>query len=348
MRRVFLLAIASLMVGSLLLAAIPAKAANQIEVDVSPIYFLDGTGDSAAPPLGGYVPINCSGQASCAGTPNTTNNWRIDYGLTYHINRRWTFAYTHSNFDFSLGRIVTLGEINAKGQCLVGLTCFSLLSGSVNDRTDKLAFNYAAGHGLTLSAYYSSHERTNIEATSLTGSCFFNSVACPGGGSNPQSINSNSWSLGGTYAFGPHDKYQPPMFNLSANANYFPRPAGGNCTTPAIAEPACNSNGIPGYVGSGVVYGYGLTMFPFVTMGIRPGTIPFVGYESLPVWFHAENSPEVYNVIDGGLVQILPHNLSASFTYFKLQGRLSSDTIPPPDVVRSVTFLFKLSYALKF
>ncbi|HUA08906.1 MAG TPA: hypothetical protein VMA98_06495 [Candidatus Acidoferrales bacterium] len=346
MRRAILLAIAGLMVGSLLLVTpLAARAANQFEIDVSPIYFLDGTGDSNAPPPVGTLPFYCTGPGSCGNAPRTTNNWRIDYGLTYHINRRWAFAYTHSNFDFSLGRIVTI-------------TPFSILSGSVDDRTDKLALNYLAGHGLTLSAYYSSHQRSALEATSPYSICYFNSISCVGGSSNPSSIDSNSWSVGGTYAFGPHGKYQPPMFNASFNVNYFPRPT-FNCPEGALSAYVGCANAVGegleaptavGYstVGSSVVYGYGLTMFPFVTMGIRPGTIPFVGYESLPVFFHAEQTPEVYNVVDGGLLQILPHDLSASFTYFKLQGRYSSDTIPTPDVVRSVTFLFKLSYAIKF
>jgi len=337
MRRAIHVAIAGLMVASLLLSTpLAAAAANaKWEVDIAPIYFLDDTGDSSAPP-GNLFPIYCSGQAACAGTPHTTANLRLDYDLIYHFSQRWNFHYAHTNFDFSLGRIVTL----APGT--------SLLSGSVNDREDKLSLNYLAGHGLSLSGWYDSHQRTNIEATGLTGGCFFNSVACPGGGSNPSSINSNSWGVGGTYAFGPHATYQPPMFSAAFNINYFPRPAAGNCTDPAIAQPACYSGGINGYVGSGVVYGYGLTMFPFADTKIPPGSIPFIGYSSLPVWFHAENTPEVYNVIDGGIIQVLPHGLTASATYFKLQGRYSSDTIPPPDVVRSVTFLFKLNYALTF
>jgi hypothetical protein len=347
MRRAIHVAIAGLMVASLLLSTtlVAAAANTKWELDIAPIYFLDATGDSSAPPPPGTFPIYCSGQPGCAGTPHTTDNLRLDYDLVYHFSPRWNFHYAHTNFDFSLGRIVTL----APGT--------SLLSGSINDREDKLSLNYLAGHGLSLSGWYDSHERTNIEATSLTGGCFFNSVACPGGGSNPSSINSNSWGVGGTYAFGPHQRFQPPMFSAAFNINYFPRtsnpvPCPGQPGNPVGAipgyQPACGSGGIPGYVGSGVVYGYGLTMFPFADTHIPPGSIPFIGYESLPVWFHAENTPEVYNVMDGGIIQVLPHNLTLSATYFKLQGRYSSDTIPPPDVIRSATFLFKINYALTF
>jgi len=331
MRRAFHIAIAGLMLASLMLFTTRiAAAAQQWEIDISPIYFIDGTGDSSAPLPPGTFPLYCGSGPACSGTPRTTNDWKIDYGLTYHINKKWTFAYAHTNFDFSLGRIVTIAP-------------FSLLTGDITDREDKLSLNYALGHGLALSGDYDSHQRTSVAGLCL------NQEDC-GGASNPSSINSNSWGLGATYATGPHHPYQPPMFSFAFNANYFPRPSAGNCQDyPAVpSQPACFTGGIPGYVGSGVVYGYGVTMFPFADTDIRPGTIPFVGYSSLPVWFHAENTPEVYNVTDFGLLQILPHDLSASFTYFKLQGRYSSDTIPPPDVVRSVTFLFKLSYALKF
>ena len=159
------------------------------------------------------------------------------------------------------------------------------------------------------------------------------------------------WSGAKTYAFGPHTAYQPPMFKIGANMFYYARPAAGNCSNPAIAQPACNSNGINGYVGSGATFPWSVTFFPFSDFKptqIRPGTIPFIGYEDANVWFHAENTPETFNQVVAGLVQILPHGLSLSYTYVKLNGRPSSDTIPPPDTIRSAVSILKLTYDLHF
>jgi len=345
MRRPYQIALASFMLAAFtFLSTSVASAADHWDLDIAPVYFADTTGDSQSPPPAGSIPFYCSGLQTCSGTPKTTMNFRLNYGLTYSFNRKWSLAYTHDNFDFSLGRILTL----APGT--------SLISGSVNDRTDKIALNYAYGHGLTLTAYYASHQRSNIEATfpqfllppGAPAQCFFNSEQCPGNTSNPSSINSNLWALQGSYVFGPHLRYEPPMFKVSAEMDYYPRPNNANClgTNP---EPACNSNGIPGYRGSGVTFPYSLTFFPFSdTKFLPPGTIPFLGYENVQAWFHAENSPEAYNATIVGLVQILPHGLTFSYTYFKLQGRKSSDTIPPPDVVRSVVSIVKLSYGIKF
>jgi len=348
MRRMYQIAVAGLVLASFALMSTPAAmAAGNWELTVSPVYFLDTTGDSTTNPPPGYIPLQCpnnsqfggtplAGLSQCQGTPGKTSNLRLDYGLTYTFNKKWNVNYSHSNFDFSLGRIYSL----APGT--------SLLSGSVNDRTDQFTVNYNYGHGIALDAYYYSHQRISINGVSNPqGACFFNSEQCPGNISNPASINANAYGVGGTYSFGPHLPYEPPMFKLGLDAQYVPRPGNGNCGT-ATAQPACGSNGINGYVGSGWIIPYSITWFPLSTAHLPPGLIPFIGYQSLPVWFHAENSPEVYNVTDLGLIQILPHGFELSYVYFKLQGRTSSDTIPPPDVVRSVTSIFKLTYNLKF
>ncbi|MGA7572037.1 MAG: hypothetical protein WCC70_11505 [Candidatus Aquilonibacter sp.] len=339
MNRTTQVAMASLVLAALaFLTPSVASAAQKWDLNITPVYFLDNTGDSGAPPPPGTIPFYCpnGGPACPAGSPIRTQNLRLDYSLTYFLTPRWNLQYAHSNFDFSLGRILSI-------------TPLSILTGSINDRTDKGSLNYAAGHGLSLSAYYSSTQRVQIEATSGLGSpCYFNSEQCIGNTSNPASINSNLWGLGAAYTFGPHVAYQPPMFKVGFDINYYPRPASGNCAS-ANPQPACGSGGINGYVGSGAVYPWSITVFPFSDLHLlKPGTIPFFGYSDSSVWFHAENTPETYNVVDAGLVQILPHGLSLSYTYFKLNGRQSSDTIPPPDTIRSATSIFKLSYDLHF
>lgn len=348
MHRTAQVAIASLVLAALtFLTSATAQAAQQRwTVEIAPVFFQDNTGDSSAPPPPGTIPLYCTaGQPTCPnGNPQTTSNLRLDYSISYQINKRWSASYAHSTFDFSLGRITSIPTGFIPG------TNFSVLTGSIDDRTDQGTLTYAAGHGLTLDAYYASHQRVSLNAINAFGPCYFNQEQCIGNTSNPQSINSNYWGVGGTYAFGPHTAYQPPMFKLGFDINYYPRPAAGNCGT-AIAQPACGSNGILGYVGSGATYPWSITWFPLSDLKptqFRPGTIPFIGYQDASVWFHAENTPETYNVVDAGVVQILPHGLSLSYTYFKLNGRPSSDTVPPPDTIRSATSILKLTYDLHF
>ncbi len=343
-------AIASLVLAAfaILIPATASAAQQRWTLDISPVYFQDNTGDSQAPPLGpNYTPLYCpNGSSACPsyGYPQTTRNFRLDYDLTYQLNRRWSLNYSHANFDFTLGRLSTVPT----GLPVGYPQNFSALTGSINDITDQGTVSYAAGHGLTLTAFYASHQRSQITATNLYGPCYFNSVQCVGNTSNPSSINSNYWGVTGTYSFGPHTAYEPPMFKVGAQINYYPRPSAGNCGT-ALAQAACGSNGINGYVGSGTTYPWSFTFFPFSNSHLlQPGTIPFIGYEAASVWFHGENTPETYNVVDAGIVQILPHGLSLSYTYFKLNGRQSSDTVPPPDTIRSATSIVKLTYALHF
>jgi hypothetical protein len=343
MHRTAQVAIASFALAALVFLTTGYASADQrFTVELSPVFFQDNTGDSAAPPPPGTIPLYCtSGQPTCPnGSPQTTSNLRLDYALTYQINKRWSVNYSHTNLDFSIGRVLTIAPL-------------SVLSGSINDRVDTGTLTYAAGHGLTFTGSYSSHQRVDIAAVPnplLGGTCYLNEEACIGATSNPQSINANNWAVGATYAFGPHTAYQPPMFKLGVNVDYWPRPAAGNCSG-ANPQPACNQNGIPGYVGSGETYPWSFTWFPladFPATVIRPGTIPFLGYEDASTWFHAENTPEVYNVVDAGLVQILPHGLSLSYTYLKFNGRPSADTVPPPDTIRFAVSIFKLTYDLHF
>jgi hypothetical protein len=354
MHRTTQVAIASLVLAAFafLTPSIASAAQERWTIELSPVFFMDNTGDSGAPPLPGEIPFYCTaGPPTCpGGTPQTTQNLRLDYSIAYQINKRWSVSYAHTNFDISLGRISSIQP-------------FSVLTGSLNDRIDAGTLNYAAGHGLNFSLAYTSHQRVEFTAqpSPLLGTrCFLNEEQCNDGTSNPQSINSNYYSIGGTYAFGPHTAYQPPMFKIGAQAFYYPRtpnavacPGTPGNPTGAIPgyQPACNSNGINGYVGSGTTYPWSVTFFPlsdFAPNVIKPGTIPFIGYEDANVWFHAENTPETFNQVVAGLVQVLPHGLSLSYTYVKLNGRLSSDTVPTPDSIRSAVSIFKLTYDLHF
>jgi len=349
MHRTAQVAIASLVLAALVLLTPAIASADQqrFTLEVSPVFFQDNTGDSSVPPLGpNYTPLYCTaGQPTCPnGNPQTTSNLRLDYGLTYQINKRWSINYSHSNFDFSLGRISSIPTGSP-----VAPQYFSVLMGSIQDRIDQGTLTYQAGHGLTLDGYYTSHQRISIAAIPIYSTCYLNQEQCIGNTSNPSSINAVYWGVGAAYTFGPHTPYEPPMFKATFDINYYPRPANGNCTDPATAQAACNSNGIPGYVGSGATYPWSLTWFPFsVGHLLQPGTIPFVGYSDSPIWFHGENSPEAFNNVVAGLVQILPHGLSLSYTYLKLNGRYSSDTVPYPDSIRSATSILKLTYDLHF
>ncbi|HUN29050.1 MAG TPA: hypothetical protein VMV65_04560, partial [Alphaproteobacteria bacterium] len=210
MHRTAQVAIASLVLAALafLTPSIASAAQERFTLNISPVFFMDNTGDSQAPPLGpNYTPLYCpnGGTACPAGAPQNTQNLRLDYDLTYQINKRWSVNYSHSNFDFSLGRISSIGSGLPAGFPQY----FSVLTGSINDRTDQGTLSYAAGHGLTLTAFYASHQRSQIVATNAYGQCYFNQMSCVGGGSNPSSINSNYWGITGSYAFGPHTPYEP-------------------------------------------------------------------------------------------------------------------------------------------
>lgn len=341
MRRMFL-AFASLILAIASLST-AAYAEDKWDLTVSPVFFYNGSGDAGYGPPKGEIPLYCpNGSAQCPGSPTLTNNLRFDYGIAYHFNRRWSIEYTHSNFDFSLGRITSIAP-------------FSVLTGDIDDRTDQGKVTYLAGGGLSLDGYYFSHQRSNINATSAFGGCYFNGISCPGNISNPANINSNAWGLGAAYAFGPHTRFEPPMFRVNVDAQYYPRPiarTAQNCIPPGFPganAPSCGSNGIPGYSSSQTTYPYELTMFPLANWAWAPrGFLPFAAYERTIVLFHAENAPEMYNSTAWGFVQLLGHGLSFSYTNFKLNGCYCSDTVPPPDSIRSDTNIVKFTYDYKF
>jgi hypothetical protein len=341
---VFTLAFTGLMTSA-------GSAENRWKLDVSPTFFVDGTGDSTAAPLRGTVAAYCPGYAgapippACHGFPRNTSDLRLDYGVTYRFSKKLNLEYTHSAFDYSIGRVTSIPPL-------------SVLTGNINDRIDRISLNYAAGHGLALDAHYFSDQRSSIEATAspvlhaVTGSnCYFNSMKCPGGASNPASINSNAWGAGASYSFGPHGRFQPPMFKAAVDADYYPRPltrSAATCVAAGAAAnaPVCGANGIPGYVGSQTVLPYSLTVFPLSTAKIKPGFIPFLAYQRIDVLFHAENTPEAYNGTAFGLVKALGHGMSFNYTNLHLNGCRCSATVPAPDSIRSVVNILKFTYTL--
>jgi len=327
-----------------------ASADQPVTIIIAPVYTLNGTGDAnAVPPPG--LPLYCPNQVSttCIGSPPLTSDLRLDYGLKWSIAKRWNLNYTHTNFDYSIGRVDSLPVAPIASLGFPGCppaTC-ALETGDINDLIDKVVLNYAVGHGIGLALHYSSEQRVFIAAYSNPpGSCFLNSEKCPGGASNPASINGINWGFDVSYAFGPHARLSPPMFQVQASVDYWPRPSPGNCGAPT-AQPACGTNGIAGYVGSGTTFPYSISMLPLSAMPTVRGFLPFLAYARDISWFHAENTPEVFNVVSYGFTQRLPYDLAFSYTNAHFNGCPCSDTVPPPDSLRFVMNIFKLSYELK-
>ena len=347
------LAIVGLLLTLALVAPLAAQADQKFTLTISPELFQDMTGDSTAGPVApNYLYINCPGFAPCA-APRTTFDTNLDYGLSYQFNKRWSIAYTHSAFDFSLGRISFAPDVTG-----IPGTGESLLTGDIQDRTDQGTITYNYGHGVTLDAYYASHQRIDVQGlcNNQEGCTAYALGVAPNGTilSNPNSINANNWGGDINYSFGPHTPYAPPMFKITAGVQYWPRPNAPNCLD-ATPEPACNGQGQTGYRGSGATFPYGVTMFPISAFHGPLGFIPFVGYQRLITWFHAENTAEVYNAVAFGFVQVLPHGLEFSYTNFKLNQCMCSDTLATTDPfgvttegVRSDTNIYKLTYNLKF
>jgi hypothetical protein len=339
---------------SALMTTVASAAPEHWDVEITPVFFLDGTGDSSAPRPPGTVAAYCPGYGGvpvppdCPGSPTTTRNVRLNYGVSYRFSPKLNIAYTHEDLDFTLGRVTSIAPL-------------SVLTGDVDDRTDRIAVNYAYGRGIALNAHWFSHERSGIAASAspllqaATGSnCFFNSEQCPGARSNPASINSNAYGVGAAYSFGPHARFQPPMFKIAVDADYYPRPpsqSAGACIAgggPGSNAPVCGAEGVPGYVGSQTAFPYSLTAFPLATTRIKPGLVPFVAYERVEALFHAENTPEAYNAVAWGFVKSLGHGFTLNYTNFKLNGCYCSNTVPPPDSVRSDVSILKLTYRFGF
>jgi hypothetical protein len=331
---------AALVMGAILCSTTAIAWAGDTKhwtITASGVWFLNNTGDASAPPPPGYTPLFATpGEA----VPRTTDDLRLDYGLSYAFNSRWSLAYNHSNVSLSLGRI------------LIGKA--ALITGDLVDRTDQGTLTYAAGGGLSADAYYSSTQRISTEGICL------NQERCPPGslsvyapigpgGYNPASMNIDLYGAGFSYTFGPGG-----LLTITGDAQYSARPNGqsaANCRAPnnsasGFNAPLCGTNGIPGYVGGTWEFPYSATLnIPF---GKQYGFSPFVGYARDQFLFRGVNTPETYNTVLAGFSKTLFPGLSFSYVWARFNGCYCSDNVPPPDSLRFGLSILRLTYAYKF
>lgn len=325
MRRYLMTAMAGLaLAGSIALSASPVRADSNspITITLQPIYTLNDTGDASTLPAGFF---------STNGTPKTTNDWEINYGISYRLDKRSSISYMHENSDFSLGALSAGAPVPSVGNPV-------LLTGDIRDRIDTISYNYGFGHGLSGSVYYQSHQRMNVAGLCL------NQESCttPDGGSisNPASINETVYGLGAKYSFLHLAGSAVPLLTLNFDVQYVPRPA--------FNAAGAGTGGFPAgtYVSSGFMFPYGATL----NVPILPkswGAMPFASYQRASVWWKAENTPEVFNVLVYGIAKTLAPNLTLAVTQTKFNGCFCSDTVPPPDNIRFAIFGASLTYLLK-
>jgi hypothetical protein len=289
---------------------------NPLTITVAPVWFLNTGSDATAHPPPGTIPLNSPL------VPRTTDDVRLDFGANYQFNKKMSLSYAHANFNFSLGRILTI----APGT--------SLVTGDIADRIDTISFNYGFGHGLNGSVYYLSHQRSWVAGLCL------NQAFCPNAAgvneSNPASINMIAYGIGFKYAWGPVSPFTGPLLTFNADAQYVPRPS---------SNPTANLNGLPAYVGTQTIFPYGVTM----NVPIRNywGIIPFIDYQRNAVLFRGESSQELYNTVEWGAVKILRPDLTFALLESNWKGCVCSDTVPPPDNVRFSVMIAKLTYNFK-
>ena len=298
-------------------AALPAFAddfGKRFTIDIEPVYEASVTGDAAAPAPAGKIPLGYTSDH-----PNATS-LRLDYGLNFKIDKRSNLYYSHSDLDFSIGRVLTLPGL-------------SLVSGLIADRTDTIGINHDLGGGLVGRVYYFNHTRMDVSGLCL------NQQACPVNGQqtgNPSSIDEHGYGVGGSYSLGPKTRIGK-LFTIGVDAKYIPR-----SSTPPTAAP--NLGGLGAYVGSQWLFPYSVTMkIPVLPVST---TIPTIGYERASVLFRDEATPEVYNVSVLGLTQVLSKDVFLNITSLNFSGCRCSDTVPPPDNIRFAEVLMTLDYKL--
>lgn len=294
-----------------------ADQKDPLTITLTPVFFLGTTSDAVSPPLPGTVPGNSPFP------PRNTSEARLNYGLSYAINKKSSLSYSHANVSFALGRLVTAAP---------GAT---LETGDIIDRIDTISYNYGFGHGLSGSAYYLSHQRSDVAGLCL------NQIDCPNAvtgaaQSNIESINMNAYGVGFKYAFGPVSRYTGPLLTLNFDAQYVPRPS---------SNPSAALEGLLAYKGSQMLFPYGITMN--IPIPNTAGIIPFVDYKREAVLWHAESTPEAFNVVEFGFVKIIRPNLTFAMVDTHFNGCLCSDTVPPPDNVNFSDIITSLSYSFK-
>ena len=300
------------------LAASPAFAddfGKRFTVDVGAVWNISTTGDAMAPPPPGGVGL---GYGAPIPQPSSLQ-W--EYGAVFRIDPRTNLYYAHSILDFAIGRVLTLGP---------GL---ALVSGGIYDRTDTMGISRYFFKNFVGHLFYYNHARMDVSGLCL------NQIQCatgPGGSNvpNPASIDEHGYGVGFTYGFGPLTPIGP-LFTAGFDAKYVPR-----SSTPPTDAP--NLGGLGSYVGSQWLLPYSITAK--LPISNSHSFIPFIGYERAAVLFRNEATPEMYNVVDFGIVKVFNKNLSLSFTNLNFSGCRCSDTVPPPDNIRFAEALLKLDY----
>jgi hypothetical protein len=307
----------------LVFAVAPARAddfGSRFTINAAPNLQIGTTSDQAAPPPAGNV-----GTGYTHDKPNP-QDFLLDYGLDFRIDKFTHLSYQHANIDFALGRILTVAPH------------LSLVTGDIADHIDTATLSRFLGHGVGVSVYYFNHVRQDV-----TGLCL-NQETCTaaqlGVGAkdgtvlgNPSSIDSHGYGGHAGYVFGPKTQIGQ-LFTVGVDAQYVPRP-----TTPPTGE-AVNLGGLGNYVGSQWLFPYSINskvpIFPSSTL------IPVVGYERASVLWRAEATPEVYNVTFFTLVKVINKNATLSLTNLNFKGCRCADTVPPPDNVRFSQITLKL------
>ena len=291
----------------------PARANDKLDVEISPVYWVNAAGDANAPAPAGTVPLgyNSSNPA--------THDWVLDYGTTYSFNRRLKAYYSHEVLDFQIDRILM--------PLKPGVTA-SMISGDISDRIDKLGTSYAVSRTLAARAFFLDHERSYI-----SGLCM-NQITC-NGKHNPNVADMHGYGVGGTYAFGPVTSIGR-LFVTSLDAEYIPRPA-----FPPVPTDKPSANGMGSWVGSMMLYPYSLGMA--LPLGDR-SLVGTVAYVRSAEFFRNQDTQALYNVMTVGLTKKLTPDLSVSLTNLNYKECRCSDTVAPPDNLRAAGVAMKFSY----
>ena len=288
--------------------AAPASAddfGRRFTIIVAPNLQLSTTGDSTAqaPPGGTTI-----GKTTDHPLPNTV---QLDYGLDFRIDKKTHLFYSHTNFVYTIGRVLTV----APG------TAFE--PGEFFDHVDTVGINRAIAKGLTGKVYYFNQQRQDV-----TGLCL-SQEKC-NGVPNTSSINMHGYGAGLAYDFGPRSRIGQ-IFTATFDAKYVPR-----------ASTTLNPNlgGLGKYVGTQTIFPYGITAK--IPILYSHTVVPFVGYERSDVLYQNEAVPEAYNVIDFGLVKVINKNATLSITNLNLTECKCAVTVPAPDNIRIAQLLVKL------
>lgn len=234
---------------------------------------------------------------------------RLNYGIDFKLDAKTHLSYSHSNFAYQLGRILTIAPKT------------SLVTGAIYDYVDTVSLSRSLGSGLSAHLTYDNHQRSDV-----TGLCL-NQKSCPNASgvqtSNPLSINEHYFTAGVAYDFGPKAKFGN-VFSAGADVKYVPRSS--------TAPPGAALGGLGSWVGTQTVFPYSFTAkLPIFNSAT---TIPFVNYTNLPVLYHDSAVPEEYRGVLFGLVQVLNKNMTLSYTNFNLQSCRCVARVPPPDNLR--------------